>query len=163
MKTSVFIITGICLTVLESSLFLWFPIEVFKPDLTIPFIIYMTLFMGPFPGLLAAFFFGLFQEGISSAPQGSIIFTKVLIFLLSMFIKDKVYIDSRFDFSYTCTYVAGFESIFYLLLSFLSKGETKNIVNIICYTLPNAIFTGFFSIFIFSLLSYMSSKMLIRE
>ncbi|MCX8023261.1 MAG: hypothetical protein N2745_10875 [Syntrophorhabdaceae bacterium] len=162
MKIGIFIISGICLLLLESSVLSWFSIELFKPDFSIPFILYMSLFMEPLQGLLGAFFLGLFQEGVSGSPHGSIIFTKLSVFLLAMFIKGKVYIDSKFYFSYICGCFSLFESTLYLFLFFLSKGETGNALNILFYAIPNGVFTGFFSIFIFSLLTYMNSKILLK-
>ncbi len=160
MKTSVYILTGIVLMILDSSLLFLFPIEFFKPDLGIPFIIYTTLFLGPFPGLATAVFVGLFQEVLSNSPSGSMVFTEISIFLLTTFLKGKLYIDSKYSFSYVCTGFVAVKSLLFLTLSLLSKGETNNFVNVLFYTIPNAVFTGFVSIFIFSLMEYLNARML---
>ena len=163
MKTSVYILTGIVLMVLDSWLLFLFPVEIFKPDLGIPFVIYTTLFLGPLPGLVTAVLVGLFQEIFSNSPGGSMVFAEVSIFLLTTFLKGKLYIDSNYSFSYVCTGFVGVKSLLFLTLSVLSKGETSNFVNVLFYTIPNAIFTGFVSIFIFSLMEYLNSRMLSRE
>jgi hypothetical protein len=163
MKISVYILTGIILLTIESSILSFFPVEFFKPDIGMPFIIYTTFFSGPMPGFITSLFIGLFQEILSNAPNGSIIFTKLSIFLLATFLKSKLYIDSKYSFSYICAGSAVAESFLFLALSVLSKGETNNIVNVIFYTIPNAIFTGFISIFIFSLIESMNIKFLSKE
>ena len=163
MKISVFILTGIILLTIESSLVSFFPVEFFKPDLGMPFIIYTTFFLGPLPGLIMSLFISLFQEILSNAPHGSMIFTKISIYFLAVFLKGKLYIDSKYSFSYICGGSAVVESFLFLALSVLSKGETSNIVNVIFYTIPNAIFTGFVSIFIFSLIESLNMKFLSRE
>jgi len=163
MKISVYILTGIALSIIESSLLSFFPVEFFKPDLGMPFIIYTTFFLGPMPGLITCLFISLFQEILSNAPHGSIIFTKLSLFLMATFLKKNIYIDSKYSFSYICGGSTVIESFLFLALSILSKGETSNIMNVIFYTIPNAIFTGFVSIFIFSLIESMNMKFLSRE
>jgi hypothetical protein len=163
MKISVYTIIAIILLIIESSIISFFPVEFFKPDLGIPFIIYTTFFLGPLPGLITTLFVSLFQEILSNAPHGSIIFTKLSIFLLAIFLKSKLYIDSKYSFSYICGGSTIIESFLFLVLSILSKGETSNILNVIFYIVPNAIFTGFVSIFIFSLIESLNMKFLSRE
>jgi rod shape-determining protein MreD len=163
MRLPVYLLLGIILTILESSLLSFLPIEFFKPDFGIPLIIYTTLFLGPLAGLLSALLLGLVQEILSNAPAGSILFTKLSIFLITAFLKNKLYIDSKYSFSYICSGFVVLESFLFLALSLLSKGETTNILNVLFYTIPNAIFTGFLSIFIFSLIEYLDMKYLSRE
>lgn len=159
MKISVYIITGIILMMIESSLISFFPIEFFKPDIGIPLIIYITLFLGPQPGLISSLLIGLFQEVLSNSPNGSMVFTKISIFLLTTFLKSKLYIDSKYSFSYICSVFVVVESFLFLALSVLSKGETGNFMNVMFYTIPNAIFTGFIALFIFSLAGYLNMKL----
>jgi rod shape-determining protein MreD len=164
MKSSViYILLAIVLLILDSYLLSLFPLEFFKPDLGIPFIIYTTLFLGPQSGLVAALVIGLFQEVLSNAPNGSLVFTGVSIFLLTTFLKNKLYIDSKYSFSYICSGFVVVNSFLFLTLSGLSKGETRNFLNILFYTIPNAVFTGFVSIFIFYLMEYLNSRLLNRE
>lgn len=163
MKIFVYVLTGIILLTIESSFLAFFPVEFFRPDLGIPFIIYTTFFLGPLPGLITSLFISLFQEILSNAPNGSIIFTKLSIFLMATFLKNKIYIDSKYSFSCICGGSSIIESFLFLALSILSKGETSNILNVISYTIPNAIFTGFVSIFIFSLIESLNMKFLSRE
>jgi len=162
-KSSIYVLTGVILLMLDSSLLSLFPIEFFKPDLGIPLIIYTTLFLGPQSGLFTALVIGLFQEVLSNSPNGSMIFTEVSIFLLATFLKSKLYIDSKYSFSYICSGFVLVKSFLFLTLSLLSKGETRNLINVAFYTIPNAVFTGFVSIFIFYLMEHLSSRLLNRE
>ncbi|MBA4416931.1 MAG: hypothetical protein C0392_03325 [Syntrophus sp. (in: bacteria)] len=163
MRFSVYVLIGISLTIFQSSILSALPIEFFKPDFGIPLIIYTTLFLGPQAGLIATLILALFQEILSNAPQGSILFTKLSVFIIATFLKKQLYIDSKYSFSYICSGFVILESFLFMALSLLSKGETGNIVNIILYTFPNAIFTGFLSIFLFSFLEYLNMRFLSRE
>jgi cell shape-determining protein MreD len=163
MKISVYILTGIALSIIESALLSFFPVEFFKPDLGMPFIIYTTFFLGPMPGFITSIFISLFQEILSNAPHGSIMFTKISLFLIATFLKKNIYIDSKYSFSYICGGSTIIESFLFIALSILSKGETSNIINVLFYTIPNAIFTGFVSIFIFSIIESINIKFLGRE
>ncbi len=159
MKIFVYILTGITLMIIESALFSYFPVELFKPDLGVPFIIYITLFLGPKAGFITSLLIGLFQEILSNSPQGSVIFTKISIFLLTTFLRRKLYIDSKYSFSYICSVFVVVETFLFLTLSILSKGEMKNMVNIMFYTVPNAIFTGFVSFFVFALIERLNIRL----
>ncbi len=163
MKLVAYILIGICLTILQSSMLSFLPFELFKPDFAVPIVIYATLFLGPNSGILAAVILGIFQEMLSNAPDGSILFSKLSIFIVSTFLKNQLYIDSRYSFSYICSGFVVVESLIYLALSILSRGETSNIVNVMTYTFPNAVFTGFLSIFIFSFIERINSRFLSRE
>jgi len=163
MKLSVCLLIGIVLMVLESSALSFLPMDFFKPDFGIPLVIYTTLFLGPPAGLLTAVVLGLMQEVLSNAPAGSILFTKLSILIICTFLRNKLYIDSKYSFSYVCSGFVVLESFLFVTLSLLSKGETGNIVNVMFYTIPNAIFTGFLSIFIFAFIEYLDTKLLSRE
>lgn len=163
MKVSVYAVTGLVLTILESSLLYSLPIEFFKPDLGIPFIVYTSFFLGPREGLVTAVFFGIMQELVSASPAGALLFTKVSIFLICMFMKNKVYIDSRYSFSFACSGAVLVESFLFLALSLLTKGESNDIGNVMFYSIPNAIFTGFVSLFIFSLIVFLNVRYLDRQ
>jgi rod shape-determining protein MreD len=163
MRLPVYILLGIIFIVIESSALSFLPIEFFKPDFGTPLVIYSTLFLGPAAGLTTAVILGLLQEILSNAPSGSILFTKLSIFIIATFLRNRLYIDSRYSFAYTCSGFVVLESFLFLSLSLLSKGETGNIVNVMFYTIPNAIFTGFLSIFIFSFIERLDTKFLGRE
>ncbi|HOJ43023.1 MAG TPA: rod shape-determining protein MreD [Syntrophorhabdaceae bacterium] len=158
MKVSTYILFGIIFSVIESSLLSFIPLEFLKPDVTIPFIVYITFFLKPQAGLITSVIMGIIQEILSTSPNGSMIFSKVLIFLLALFFKNKLYIDSKYSFSYICAGAVVCESLIYILLSWLAKGESKYMENVLFFIFPNAVFTGFVSIFIFSFVKFLNMK-----
>jgi len=163
MKVFVYII--ICLTCMlfESSVSSRIEMDLFKPDFAIPLIIYVTFFMGPGAGLVATLCAGFIQEGLSNAPTGSIMFVNISIFLITAFMKKQLYIDSKYSFAFVCSAAIMLEAFLFLMLSILGKGEAGNVYNILYYAVPNAIFTGFVSLFVYSLLEYLNTACFDRE
>ncbi len=163
MKVFVYII--ICLTCMlfESSISSHIPMDLFKPDFAVPLIIYVTFFLGPRAGLIATLCAGFVQEGLSNAPIGSIMFIMISIYLITAFMKKQLYIDSKYSFAAVCGSAIIVESFLFLILTVLGKGEAGNVYNILYYAVPNAIFTGFVSIFIYSLLEYLNATYFDRE
>jgi len=150
-KRLVCLVFGILLIVGESSLFSLFSVEISKPDLSVPFVIYAVYFLSPFEGLVVAVVFSLAQEIFSVSPAGSILFSKVSLFLCCMFLKSRLYIESRYIFSLVCAAAVLLQAFVFLALSATAKGETKDIVNVLVQVIPNAILTGFISLFLYSL------------
>jgi rod shape-determining protein MreD len=142
---------GFFLIACQSSLFSFLPLEITKPDLVVPFIIYGVFFLTPFDGVVAAVLLGFFQELLSNAPPGSMLFTNMGLLLACMLLKSRLYIESRYTFSLVCAASVLFESLVFLALSLLAKGETKDILNVLLYSVPDAIVTGFISLFLFAL------------
>jgi rod shape-determining protein MreD len=163
MKVLVYIIVCLVCMLFEASISSRISMDLFKPDFVIPLIIYVTFFMGPRAGLFAALCAGFVQEGLSNAPTGSIMFVKISIFLMTAFMKKQLYIDSKYSFAAVCSGAVIVESFLFLILSVLGKGEAGNVYNILYYAVPNAVFTGFVSLFIYSLLEYLNATYLDRE
>jgi rod shape-determining protein MreD len=153
---------GLFLVAFESALFSFFPIEFAKPDLAVPFIIYATFFIGPLEGLIASVLFGFSQELLSAGPAGSILFTKVAVFIASAFLRRRLYIESQYTFSLLSTGFVIFESIVFLALGIVAKGELRNVFNVSFYTLPVAVFTGMLALPIFSFFQYFKIRHLER-
>lgn len=163
MKIFVYIIVCLICMLFEASISSRISMDLFKPDFAIPLIIYVTFFMGPRAGLVAALCAGFILEGLSNAPTGSIMFVKISIFLITAFMKKQLYIDSKYSFAAVCSGAVIVESFLFLVLSVLGKGEAGNVYNILYYAVPNAIFTGFVSLLIYSLLEYLNAAYLDRE
>jgi rod shape-determining protein MreD len=163
MKIAVYTFIGLLLLLVESSLLSFIPLEIFKPDLGIPLIIYTSLFLGPQAGIIVTLFIGFMQEGLSAAPHGSILFVNIAVFLITIFLKRKLYIDSKYSFAFVCSGFVVLESFLFITLSLLARGEAGNALNILFYTIPNAVFTGFIAIFIFSFIEYLNVRYLERE
>lgn len=153
---------GLFLLMGESSLFSFLPIELTKPDIGVPFIIYGTFFLSPAEGLVAAVLFGVFQEILLSGPPGALLFTNVGLLLSCLFLKSRLYIESRYTFSLVCAASVLVESLIFLALSLLSKGETKNFHNVLVFSFPVAIVTGFISLFMFKLFEHLKIRYLGR-
>jgi rod shape-determining protein MreD len=143
---------GLFLIAFESAFFSFFPIEFSKPDLAVPLIIYATFFLGPLEGLIAAVILGFAQELLSAGPAGSMIFTKVALFIARAFLQSRLYIESRYTFALLSMGFVVFESIVFLALGIVAKGEIRNVFNVSLYTVPAAVFTGMLSLPLFSLL-----------
>ena len=152
MRRIVCLAFGLFLMLCESAFFSFLPIELAKPDLAVPFIIYAVFFLSPADGLLAAGVFGFFQEILSNGPSGAMLFTNTGLLLSCIFVKSRIYIESRYIFSLVCAGSVLFESLLFLALSLLSKGETRDIFNVLLYSLPDAIVTGFVALFMFGFL-----------
>lgn len=163
MKIFLYIIVCLVLMLFESSISSHVPIDLFKPDFAIPLIIYVTFFMGPGPGIIVTLCVSFFQEGLSNAPTGSIMFVKISIFLITAFMKKQLYIDSKYSFAAVCSAAVILESFLLLILFILGKGEVGNIRGVLFYTIPNAIFTGLMSVLIYSLLEYLNGLYPDRE
>jgi rod shape-determining protein MreD len=146
------LVLGVLLIVCESSFFSFLPLEITKPDLGIPFIIYGIFFLSPLNGLLNAALFGFTQEVLSTGPAGAVLFSNAALLLSCLFLKRRLYIESRYIFSLVCAASVLFESLVFLAVSLLAKGETKDIFNVLLYVIPDAIMTGFASLFLFALL-----------
>ena len=162
-KVIVYLIIGLILTTFEATFLNFLPIDFFKPDLGIPFIIYTTFFLGPQAVLITSVFIGLIQEMVSTSPGGSLLFTKVSIFVISVFMRNKIYIDSKYSFSFLCSGAVLVESFMFLALAFLARGESRDAFNVAFYSIPNALFTGFLSLFIFSLIGFLNIRYLNRQ
>ncbi len=134
----------------ESSLFAFLPLEFAKPDIGVPFIMYGTFFLSPLDGLLAAVLFGFTQEVLSNCPPGAMLFTNVRLLLSCIFVKSRLHIESRFIFSFVCAGAVLAKSFLFLALSLFSKGETKDIFNVLLYSPPDSLMTAFVSIFLFT-------------
>jgi rod shape-determining protein MreD len=153
---------GLFLLMSESSLFSFLPIELTKPDIGVPFIIYGTFFLSPAEGLVAAVVFGFFQEILSSGPHGALLFTNVGLLLSCLFLKSRLFIESRYTFSLVCAASVLVESLIFLALSLLSKGETRNFHNVMVFSIPVAIVTGFISLFMFKFFEHFKIRYLGR-
>jgi rod shape-determining protein MreD len=162
-KTTTYLVIGLIFTTFEVTFIKILPIDFFKPDLGIPFVVYTTFFLGPHAGLITAVFIGLMQEIVSTAPSGSLLFTKVSIFVIGLFMRNKIFIDSKYSFSFVCSGAVLVESFLFLALTFLARGESRDAFNIAFYSIPNAIFTGFLSLPLFSFIGFLNVRYFNRQ
>ena len=146
-----FLVFGVFLTLCASAIFSSLPLEIAKPDMGIPFIIYGVFFLSPAEGLLAAVLFGFCKEILSSAPAGSALFAGIGVVLSCIFLKSRLLIESRYTFALVCAAAVLTESFIFLALSMLAKGETKDFYNVLIFSIPDAIETGFLGLLMFVL------------
>jgi hypothetical protein len=159
-KIIVYSLIGIGLSLVESAFLTFFPFEFFKPDLGLPLVLYGALFMEPAAGITVTLLVALSQEVLTAAPHGTIVFTKLALFLVTVFLKRKLFIESKYMFAFFSGLFALVESLLYLLLTVVGRGDLSNLLNVFFYTLPNAVFTGFTSIFILFLIERMNERFL---
>lgn len=157
-RTLIIIFVGVLFSILESALLSFFPMEFIKPDLGLPFVLYAALFLSPPEALVVAVVVGISQEILSNAPHGTIVFSKVAVFLVTIFLRRKLYIESRYSFAYSCIIFMVFESVLAILMGFFARGDTNNILNILVFLAPNALFTGFASVLILSFIDLLSRR-----
>jgi hypothetical protein len=158
MRKAVCFIIGFLLILCEASLFSLLPLEILKPNLAIPFIIYALFFLPSFYSLFVALLFGYFQEFLSAGPAGAVIFVNLALFLSCLFLKSRFFIESRYTFSLVCAASVLFQSLLFIAISLVAKGETKDVFNILLYCFPDAIVTGFVSLFLFSMFENMKVR-----
>ena len=97
---------------------------------------------------------------LSNGPSGAMLFTNVGLLLSCIFLKSRLYIESRYTFSLVCAGSVLFES-FCFSCSLSGKGGDKEYLNVLLYSIPDAIVTGFVSLFMFGLFS--DSRSVMRE
>ncbi|MEN6616133.1 MAG: hypothetical protein ABFD12_06220 [Syntrophorhabdus sp.] len=160
MRTAIYIIIGFILLFIEAVISPHVSLDVLKPELGMPIVLYVIFFLGAGPGLVAAIFIGLAEEGLSGAPNGSLLFVTICIYLIAIIMRRKVFIDSKYSFAYLSSGSVIVQSLLFIALSFFARGEAQSILNILFYAIPNAIVTGFVSILLFSFIETINNAFL---
>jgi cell shape-determining protein MreD len=158
MRKIICLVIGFLLILCETSFFSLLPLEILKPNLAVPFIIYSLFFLPSVYSLFAALLFGFIQEFLSAGPAGALIFVNLALFLSCLLLKSRLFIESRYTFSLVCAASVLFQCFLYIVISLFAKGETKDIFNVLLYCLPDAIVTGFVSLFLFSMFENMKVR-----
>lgn len=163
MKTFIYITIGILLLFIEAVISPHLSLDVLKPELGMPILLYVTFFLGAGSGLVAALCIGIVEEGLSGAPDGSLLFVTIFIFLIAAAMRRKIFIDSKYSFAYLSSASVIVQSFLFLALSFFARGEARGALNILFYALPNAIVTGFVSIVLFAVIEQLNDTFLERN
>jgi len=163
MKTFIYIMIGILLLFIEAVISPHLSLDVLKPELGMPIVLYVTFFLGARSGLVAALCIGIAEEGLSGAPDGSLLFVSIFIFLIAAAMRTKIFIDSKYSFAYLSSASVIVQSFLFLALSFFARGEAPGALNILFYALPNAIVTGFVSIVLFAFIEQLNNSFLERS
>lgn len=160
MRTALYIAIGFVLLFIEAVISPHVSLDVLKPELGMPVVLYVIFFLGAGPGLIAAILIGLAEEGLSGAPNGSLLFVTICIYLIAIIMRRKVFIDSKYSFAYLSSASVIMQSFLFIALSFFTRGEAQSILNILFYAIPNAIVTGFVSILLFSFIETINNAFL---
>ena len=163
MKTALYIFIGIILLLLETVISTHISLDVLKPEVGIPIVLYVTFFLGTGPGLVAAVCIGLAEEGLSGAPNGSLLFVTIVIYLIAALMRRKYFVDSKYTFAYFSSGAVLVQSGLFAALTFFAHGETRGILNIAFYAAPNAIITGSVSILLFSFIDRLNTVLMERS
>jgi len=157
MKTAIYTFIGILLLILETVISPHVSLDVLKPELGIPVMLYVTFFLGAGPGLISAVCIGIAEEGLSGAPNGSLLFVTVVIYLIAIMMRRKYFVDSKYTFAYFSSGSVVLQSGLFAALTFFARGEAQGILNIAFYMVPNAIITGFVSILLFTFINRLNA------
>ena len=157
MKTAIYTFIGILLLLIETVISPHISLDVLKPEVGIPIMLYVIFFLGAGPGLVSAVFIGLAEEGLSGAPDGSLLFVTIVIYLIAIIMRRKYFVDSKYTFAYFSSGAVIVQSGLFAALTFFAHGETRGIFNIAFYMVPNAIITGFVSILIFTFIDRLNN------
>jgi rod shape-determining protein MreD len=95
MKTALYIFIGIVLLLIETAIAPHITLDVLKPEVGIPIVLYATFFLGTGPGLVTAVCIGLTEEALSGAPHGSLLFVTMVIYLIAALMRKKYFVDSK--------------------------------------------------------------------
>ncbi|HOC46648.1 MAG TPA: rod shape-determining protein MreD [Syntrophorhabdaceae bacterium] len=160
MRTALYTFIAILLLLIETVISPHVSLDVLKPELGIPVMLYVTFFLGAGPGLASAVCIGLAEEGLSGAPNGSLLFVTIVIYLIASVMRRKYFVDSKYTFAYFSSGSVIVQSGLFAALTFFAHGETRGILNIAFYMVPNAIITGFASILLFSFIDRLNNILL---
>ncbi len=163
MKTAIYTLVGILLLLIETVISPQISLDVLKPELGMPIVLYVTFFLGAGPGLVSAVCIGIAEEGLSGAPNGSLLFVSIVIYLIAVIMRKKYFVDSKYTFAYFSSGSVLVQSGLFAALAFFARGETNQVVNIAFYMVPNAIITGFVSILLFSFIGKLNSVLAERS
>ena len=102
-------------------------LDVLKPDFGIPFIIYVTFFLGPGRACIRCLYRAR-QEGLSRAPTGSLLFVTIAIYLITAHYAQKISLSIRNTvFAYFCSGAVLVQSFLFLALSLFRTRRDQRI------------------------------------
>jgi len=116
-----FILLGILVLTLQTTLLRFFPIQRIRPDFMLIFTLYLGFSSPPIPGAILAFFMGYFVDLFSGNSFGLYTSSRLLLFYGAYLFKSKFYLEgfsSQFIFVFLAAFLEGF--LILMLLTFLS-------------------------------------------
>jgi rod shape-determining protein MreD len=143
---------GIFLLTLQTTLLTTLPIQRFRPDIVLIFILYLGFSYPPISGGILAFFMGYLMDLFSGNSFGLYTLSRPLIFYGTQLFKRRFYLESflsQFLFAFIFAWAEG------LLIAFLLTALNPNPLGnpyplLIPFLLPQSFFTGLMSPLLFS-------------
>ena len=105
-----FILLGILVLTLQTTLLRFFPIQRIRPDFMLIFTLYLGFSFPPIPGAILAFFLGYFVDLFSGNTFGLYTFSRPLLFYGAYLFKSKFYLEgfsSQFIFVFLLAFLEG--------------------------------------------------------
>ena len=147
------LLTGVLLMTLQTTLLASLPIQRFRPDLVLIFILYLGFSFSNVSGGLLAFFLGFLMDLFSGNTFGLYTFTRPLIFFVAQLVRSRFYWQG-FSFQFLFVFVfSALEGFFILLLlSGVSSTPLHNLYpSMWTHLLPQSLFTGLMTPVLFGL------------
>jgi rod shape-determining protein MreD len=159
-----FILLGVLVLTLQTTLLEFFPIQSIRPD----FMLVLTLFLGfsfpPVPGAILAFSLGYLVDLFSGNAFGFYAFSRILLFYGAYLFKSKFYLEgfsSQFIFVFLLSFLEGLLLLFFL--SLLSPDPLFHLYRFFFFSLlPHSTFTALITPLLF-ILSQRGSGFLARK
>jgi rod shape-determining protein MreD len=162
---------GVLLITLQTTLLTFLPIQRIRPDIVLIFTLYLGLSSPLISGGILAFFMGYLMDLFSGNTFGLFTLSRPLLFYLAQLFKSHFYLEGIFSqslFAFLFALVEG--SFIVILLTALNSNPHTDLYPLfIAFLLPQSLFTGLITPFLFSffkkgsLLMFPQEKEGIRE
>jgi len=147
------IFLGIFFITLQTTLFSAFSIQRIRPDIVLILILYLGFSYPMISGGILAFCLGYLMDLFSGNLFGLYTFSRVFIFCVVNFFKDRLYLEgflSQFIFAFSLALIEGF--LILILLNALSPNSLGHLFPLLFTTLfPQSFFTALITPTLFSL------------
>jgi rod shape-determining protein MreD len=152
-RTLLFILLGVLVLTLQTTLLGFFPIQRIRPDFMLIFTLFLGFSFPPIPGAILAFFLGYLVDLFSGNTFGVHAFSRPLLFYGAYLFKSKFYLEgfsSQFIFVFLLASLEGL--LLLLFLSLLSPEPLFHLYPSFFFSLlPQATITALITPFLFIL------------
>lgn len=159
------LLSGILLFTLQSTLLTLSPLNPFRPDLTLIFILLIGLSLPPISGALIAFFLGYGMDLFSGNTFGLYTLTRPILFFLAQSFKNHLYLERS---AFQCLFIFLFnwlEGLMILLLLRILNPESWEVLlsHLFSSFLPQSFSTALLSPLFFLLFRKRGSLFIVSE
>jgi rod shape-determining protein MreD len=152
-RVLLFILLGVIVLTLQTTLLGFFPIQRIRPDFMLIFTLFLGFLFPPGPGAILAFFLGYLMDLFSGSTFGFYAFSRPLLFYGAYLFKSKFYLEgfsSQFIFVFLLSSLEGL--LLLLFLSFLSPEPLFHLYPSFLFSLlPQSTFTALITPLLFIL------------